>query len=204
MLPPLLFPPVEYYLRVICGDDVDYCRRYDRRLKETHRYTIADTRAPITLTVPIGHPGPTDVRPLSATDAPPRHLTWADIPLSTHNRWWDKHRVALESAYGRTPYFEFYIDRFLPLITADTCERLPSVAHLVREANDIVGKILMVERFKEMPKSPSLPLPADIRYPQIRESRLGFIPGLSVLDMIFNVGPEIPLYIRRWMIERAY
>lgn len=200
MLPPLLFPPVEYYLRVISGDDVDYGWRYDRRMKETHRYTIVDTRAPITLTVPIGHPTPMGGRFLLETADTPRRLTWVDIPLSTHNRWWDKHRVALESAYGRTPYFEFYIDRFLPLISADTCERYPSVAHLVMEANDIIGKILMIDRFREMLESSGAALSGGVRYPQIREDRLGFIPGMSVLDMIFNVGPEIPLYIRRWMM----
>ncbi|MDE6430391.1 MAG: WbqC family protein, partial [Duncaniella sp.] len=34
-------------------------------------------------------------------------------------------------------------------------------------------------------------------YWQIREDKLGFIPGLSVLDLIFNLGPEAVLYLDR-------
>ena len=30
---------------------------------------------------------------------------------------------------------------------------------------------------------------------QVRAAGLGFIPGLSVLDLIFNLGPEAPLYL---------
>ncbi|MDE6308866.1 MAG: WbqC family protein, partial [Muribaculaceae bacterium] len=140
MLPPLLFPPVGYYQRIIAGDDADYAMRYDKRLKDTHRYTIASTRGALQLTVPIEHiwNGDADARQR------PTPLTWGDIPLSTHNQWWDKHRVALESAYGRTPYFEFYIDRLLPLLSADTPQHIKSVAQLCRCANDIVSSILML------------------------------------------------------------
>ncbi len=197
-LPPLLFPPVDYYLQLIAGTEVDYHRRCDKRLKDTHRYTIAGTRGPLQLTVPVGHIW-------SAGRQPPSPLTWDDIPLSTHNLWWDKHRVALESAYGRTPYFEFYIDRLLPLISADTPERYPSVSSLVRAANAIVEPILMLNHFRTQSASAATNTrgeSATIRYPQIREDSLGFIPGLSVLDLIFNVGPEAPLYIRSW-VENA-
>ncbi len=34
-------------------------------------------------------------------------------------------------------------------------------------------------------------------YSQLRGDRLGFIPGLSILDAIFNLGPETPLLLHR-------
>lgn len=195
-LPPLLFPSIGYYQRIIAGDEVDYTMRYDKRLKDTHRYTIAGTRGPLQLTVPIEHIWNGE----QGGGERPVPLTWGDIPLSTHNQWWDKHRVALESAYGRTPYFEFYIDRLLPLLSADTPQRIPSVAHLCRRANEIVTSILMVDTLRGMATDGERMACDSFTYPQIREDRLGFIPGLSVLDLIFSVGPESPLYLERALL----
>lgn len=178
-LAPLLLPPADYYLQIAAGATVDYTQRYDKRLKGTHRYTIADTHGPLSLTIPVGHPGP----------ALGHNPTWGDIPLSEHGEWWGKHLTALESAYGRTPYFEFYIDRFLPLFSSDTPSRFPSVAMLVHAANRIVIPILQLDK---LPAVASRPLPP---YPQIRQDTLGFIGNLSILDTIFNLGPETPLYL---------
>jgi len=36
----------------------------------------------------------------------------------------------------------------------------------------------------------------DVEYYQIWASRYGFTPGLSVLDLIFNMGPEAPLVLK--------
>lgn len=178
-LAPLLLPSADYYLQIAAGATVDYTQRYDKRLKGTHRYTIADTRGPLSLTIPVGHPEP----------ALGHNPTWGDIPLSEHGEWWGKHLTALESAYGRTPYFEFYIDRFLPLFSSDTPSRFPSVAMLVQAANRIVIPILQLDK---LPAVASRPLPP---YPQIRQDTLGFIGNLSILDTIFNLGPETPLYL---------
>ena len=115
------------------------------------------------------------------------------------------HRVALESAYGRTPYFEFYIDRFLPMLTTGVTERFPKLHALStawdREIRDILG--LTSDRTKGDP----LPQPCreiEIRpYRQVRGDKLGFIAGLSILDLVFNLGPEAQLYLNE-MAEEAF
>lgn len=194
LLPPLLFPPADYYAILASYPEaaVDTAMRYDKRFKQAHRYDIADTRGRLTLTVPHSSPGP--------------ERTWEVTPISAHGRWWEVHRVALESAYGRTPFFEFYIDRFLPLFsepaTGDT------VGSLVRRADSIVRAIICPDthvsycdassfypdtddfRRYPFPCAPSRP------YYQVRAGSLGFIGGLSVLDLIFNMGPESPLILQ--------
>ena len=40
----------------------------------------------------------------------------ADVEVSDHGSWWSEHLTAMESTYGRTPYFEFYIDDFRQII----------------------------------------------------------------------------------------
>ncbi len=210
ILPPLLCGPVEVYLLAhACGSTaIDTALRFDKRLKETHRFAIADTRGRLELTVPIVHPASSS-------------CSWEEIGVSTHGGWWDVHRVALESAYGRTPYFEFYIDRFLPMLTAGVEQRFPAVTDLSAAWDKEIRRILLLppaEPLREGESGSTMRLNAPCRtlrsdaaagagitltpYWQVRNASLGFIPGLSVLDLIFNLGPEATLYLDS-MLPRA-
>lgn len=191
LFPPRLCAPTRAYaLAARCGAwSVNWGRRFDKRFKEAHRFTIADTRGPLTLTVPIAKP---------ATSG----CTWGDIAVSTHGQWWDVHRVALESAYGRTPYFEFYIDDLLPMLTAGVADRYPLLRSLSAAWDGWICRVLGIPAPAEAPAigaqpiavSPGAPEPP---YWQVRADRLGFLPGLSVLDLIFSLGPEASLYLDR-------
>lgn len=188
-LPPRLCGPVEEYVAAWAAGSSwrRWDVRFDKRQKGAHRFTIADTRGPLSLTVPI-------VKPES------HRCLWSDIRVSAHGSWWDVHRVALESAYGRTPYFEFYIDRFLPMLTAGVTDRFPMLEQLARGWESEIRQILGLGP-EELFKNSSVPLAASPSpltappYRQVRQDKLGFIGGLSVLDLIFNLGPEAQLYL---------
>lgn len=186
-LPPRLFGPVQYYAIMAAYPQafIDVDMRFDKRAKSVHRYGIADTRGPLELTVPI-------VRPEGATSA--AGVPWSRVEISEHGRWWEVHRTALESAYGRTPFFEYYIDRISPLLAAEG-----TVSELVLKADKVVRTILGLET--EIIDNPvenmvdyrrGLPEVEPIEYWQVRGDRFGFIGGLSILDLIFNHGPESP------------
>lgn len=194
LLPPRLFASTAYYAAVArcSATAVDYAMRADKRCKAVHRYKIIDTRGELSLTVPVCHLG--------------GGICWDNASISDHGEWWKLHVTALESAYGRTPFFEFYIDRFLPLFRPPMQSDYPTVGSLDREADRLIRRILELPE----PVAPET-LPdgfTDLRsgdfshcavepYWQIRADRLGFHPGLSILDMIFNTGPESALLIRR-------
>lgn len=201
VLPPRLCATVGYYACAwMYGNyEQDWSRRFDKREKDAHRFTIADTHGKLSLTVPIAKPESSS-------------CSWKDICVSTHGAWWDVHRVALESAYGRTPYFEFYIDRFLPMLTVGVEERYPSLASLALAWDAEIRKILTLPRAPEqddttakVPGEASAYVePGDsepvsqittLEYYQVRAEKLGFIPNLSILDLLFNLGPESPLYL---------
>lgn len=202
-LPLRLFGSVEYFAsmssagKVIIEDDA----LFDKRDKGVHRYDIVDTQHEMKLTVPL-------VKPSGKSK-----LT--EVGLSNHGAWWHVHRVTLESAYGRTPFFEFYIDRLSIFFDEKTHERFISIAELCRESNRVVSKILGFEN--EISYSSSLDestagsehhltLPCEnppittVPYYQVRAERHGFVKSLSILDLIFNLGPESPLLLSK-MIE---
>lgn len=158
--------------------------RFDKRCKSTHRFTIADTRGPLELTVPI---------------AKPYGRTWADTAISRHGEWWTTMATALESAYGRTPYFEFYADEFLGIIAHP--EQLTSVADLCMRFDRAIRHAIGLH--KEVTIAPADAIPAQIipwhpePYWQVRRESLGFIQGLSILDMVFNLGPETLIWLQK-------
>lgn len=228
LLPPRLCASVDYYAYAWQYGSYaqDWDMRFDKRDKETHRFTIADTRGPLQLTVPIAKPSTSLCR-------------WSDIEISTHGAWWDVHRVALESAYGGSPYFEFYIDRFLPMLTVGVDERFPLLCQLAAAWDIEICNILGINRLsltsiappylRNFSSHPDIPVSnrlssqsdiqashvlfsqsdfvksevdslenlADYPYYQVRADKLGFIPSLSILDLIFNLGPESPLYLNK-------
>lgn len=207
-LEPRYFGSVGYYAEVAaCGGNavMDGRMLFDKRRKQVHRCDIADVNGVVQLTVPVGKP-----------HGIPR-ATWGDVRVSSHGRWWHVHRVTLESAYGRTPFFEFYIDRFASFLCAEAVERYPSIIDLDAAIDAVIREILLlptapvlnvvtkVEGLSEgdsaatagqAAASPN-PCSGIIEKPhyQVRAAGLGYIPGLSVLDLIFNLGPEAPLYL---------
>lgn len=201
-LPLRYFGTVDYYAAMgACACvTVDDTARYDKRQKGTHRMDIVDTHGLKSLTVPVSRPdnlvGP---------------LCWSDIAVSRHGQWWHVVSETLASAYGRTPFFEFYIDRLRPFFSSSTPDIYPDVATLCHEADTAVRAILGLDndityasQSTVCPTSAALPaitqsdLPIfPIEYYQVRHDKFGFLPHLSVLDLIFNMGPESPLILRK-------
>ena len=197
-LPLCYFGTVDYYAamaacrRVIIDDTA----RYDKRRKGTHRMDIVDTHGVKSLTVPV-----------SRREGVAGPLRWSDIAISRHGQWWHVVDETLASAYGRTPFFEFYIDRLRRFFSASTPDVFPDVATLCRETDMVVRAILGLDNdivyasqmaTSAQPEASATISEVDthiVEYYQVRRSKFGFVPGLSILDLIFNMGPESPLIL---------
>ena len=201
VMPVRLFAPIGYYMALAQQQRVvvDTAMPFDKRAKAVHRYDIVDTQGRCQLTVPINRPhsgSPTD-RPL-----------WSDAAVSRHGQWWRLHRTALESAYGRTPFFEYLIDRF-DTVLCDPADpaAAPNVVELARRADALIRPLLLLDTPVEWrPLTTQESAVTDLRradftlaapqpYWQVRQSKLGFQPNLSILDALFNLGPEAALLL---------
>lgn len=204
ILPPVYFGSIDYYATMAAYGNIVIDRdwRFDKRKKFTHRCTIADTHGLLQLTVPIEKPFKS------------RETTWNDIKVSTHGEWWNVHRVALESAYGRTPFFEFYIDRFLPFLKhRDKDNNNEFLMDLDCNIDAVIRNILGLESIVSY-TTENIPNIAEeikdyrsndfthitpVEYYQVRKATHGFIPNLSILDLIFNMGPEAPIILKKML-----
>ena len=111
------------------------------------------------------------------------HTAVRDLRLSSHGNWRHLHWQALTSAYERTPYFEYFADEFRTLYEPP----FTFLAGLLHA---------------DTPEPHSLTFRAE-PYCQVFASRTGFLPHLSIVDLLFNLGPESRLLLRRSLVPQA-
>lgn len=201
-LPPQFLGSTAYYALIDAAGEVtvDLSLPFDKRFKSIHRCTIDGANGPKTLTVPIGKPQSM------------RSALWSDIVVSAHGSWWNELLTALHSAYGRTPYFEFYIDLFEPLISKDTPGM--TITGLDRALDTLLRRLLQIDTpvtynedaaknaFRGSQKDFITMLEnstAAVEYYQVRALKHGFRPYLSAVDLLFNMGPESPFILRQML-----
>lgn len=185
VLPPAYCGSIHRYAAIaMFGSAVtDLSLRFNKRDKECHRCVIEGSNGIQRLTVPLEKPQEWHSTRLQ------------DVRVSTHGKWWHVHWEAICSAYGRTPFFEYYADDLAPAFSGEIeflAELDSKIDCFCREALGLPadnGKIIGTA-------TRQMPVTHDVEYYQIWAQRFGFTPGLSVLDLIFNMGTESPLVLQ--------
>jgi len=98
ILASAFFPPVQWFQKLLRYDGVlvEACDNYQKQTYR-NRCVIATPQGPLPLTVPVeGFGG--------------EKCKMKDVRISSHGSWRRQHWNALESAYGETPFFEYYAD----------------------------------------------------------------------------------------------
>lgn len=182
VLPCCYLAPISHYARLAHGGDclLEVCDSY-RKQTLRNRCRIASADGPLALTIPVEKPLPGQNR-------------MRDIRISDHGRWRHVHWNALKSAYQNSPFFEYYADELAPFyeqkweFLADFNEEL---MHLMCCWLDISPAIKRTASFI----GAETPLYTNKEYYQVFRQKLGFLPDLSIVDLIFNMGPESILYL---------
>lgn len=189
-------PPVSFFTAIKNGGDV-LIEQYDNYCKQTYRNrcVIATTGGKQTLTIPV-----------IKSDSPKQLMK--DVRISDHGEWRRQHWNALESAYMNSPFFMYYQDDFRPfyekkiefLIDFNT-----ELTALILKLSGMEKNIKLTESYGENAKKaldlrklvqtgteqPEQPVP----YWQVFKEKHGFLANLSAVDLLFNMGPEFPLFL---------
>lgn len=130
-----------------------------------------------------------------------------DIEISYDMNWQNNHLRSLEAAYNSSPFYEFYIDDILPLYQKQYNKLIEfniDVLKLCFEWLQIEDEIKLSADFNLEVKAddyrqnlhPKISKNAidkyfrQDKYIQGFEQRSGFVSNLSILDLIFCMGPE--------------
>ena len=196
LLSTTYFGPVQWYQKLCRADKVwiEACESFQKQTYR-NRCVIATTQGCQALTVPVERGESPLIR---------------DVRISDHGNWRHLHWNALRSAYGESPFFEYYEDDLRPFferrwtflldfneeIRLKMCELL-DVRPNVGYAQDYVRSTVDHDfRNGIQPKHPAedatfLPRP----YYQVYSQKHGFLPNLSILDLLMNMGPEGIFYL---------
>jgi len=190
--------PVEYYVALAKADAVflEHCEFYEKQSYRNRCY-IAAANGKMALSIPV--------EKLSGDKSLMR-----DIRISEHNDWQNQHWRSIESAYNSTPFFEYFKDDLLPFyekkwgflwdfnqeIQAKVLEllELEPIITLTNDYKINLETTCLDYRNSIHPKKDNAKT-KHTPYYQVFEQRFGFLPNLSIIDLLFNMGNESQLII---------
>ena len=215
LLQTTYFGPVQWYQKLHRYEHT-LIEQYDSYQKQTfrNRCIIATANGLQALTVPV------DAHPvLGASAAESTKCLLKDVRISDHNQWRRIHWNALQSAYSESPFFEYYADDIRPFfeqkydflvdfneaIRQKMCELIdihPSVEYtqefLSPQEVSSTTHHPIIHDFRDVISAKHPQPDADFevkRYWQVFQHKHGFLPNLSILDLLFNMGPESIFYL---------
>jgi len=185
--------PVEYYSALAKAEVVllEHCDYY---VKQTYRNRchIAAANGQMPLSIPV--------EKVSA-----EKILTRDVRISDHSDWQLNHWRSIESAYNSTPFFEYYKDDLLPFYQKKWTflwDFNQEIQAKILELLELNPEIRLTEDYKKSPDENVLDWRESIHpkksnsgadskpYYQVFEQRFGFQPGLSIIDLLFNMGNE--------------
>jgi hypothetical protein len=195
------FPPVSYVAALLQSNSI-VVEQYETFPKQTYRNrtVIATANGLLGLTVPV-------VR----TNG--NHTYTKDMAICYNENWALKHWRAIESAYNSSPYFLYYKDEVEVILNKQHATlielNMDILAFVVKKlkvkkevilSDDYISQIgegTIDYRNHFSPKNKELlSLP---EYDQVFEDRYGFQSDISILDLIFNLGPDSLGYLKEVM-----
>ena len=133
-----------------------------------------------------------------------------EIQISYKQDWQKQHWTAIQSAYNSSPFFEYYQDELQPFfeteetLLVDFNQKLQKVIlELLQEKdNTNFTKEFQHEGSFSDFRNHKWNLEKQEKYDQVFMEKYGFIPNLSVIDLLFNLGPESTDYLHKLDIRR--
>lgn len=192
------FGPIQWYQKL---HRFDHCmiEQHDSYQKQTYRNRclIATANGVQALTVPVEHNND--------------RMLVKDLRISDHNQWRRIHWNALQSAYSESPFFEYYADDIRPFFE----KRYDFLVDFNEAIRETVCKLIDIQPQTEYTSAYNSqwqesadyrdvihakhPLPDNDfeakPYWQVFQHKHGFLANLSILDLLFCMGPESVFYL---------
>lgn len=184
-----------------------YWEVHDNYQKQTfrNRTYISNDRGKHILSIPIIHAGRANGR-----------QKYKDVLIDNSYPWQRQHWRTLETAYRASPFFEFYEDEIKALynqpyerlldFNLKTIETIFDCLQLEmpRVKSDSFAITPVANEDYRFLISSKLQHQLDINsYTQVFDDRHGFLPNLSILDALFNLGPNTVDYLNAEFITPA-
>ena len=203
LLSTAYFAPIQYYSKLLKNEQI-VIERHEHYNKQSYRNrcTIYSANGLHDLVVPVTKP-----------NQPKILITKVEICYDT--LWQKQHFKAIEAAYRRSPFYEYYIDDLVAFFNCRhrylyelNMQLLQTVCSLLK----IPFRILESHQYMKVANDKIIDLRNSLHpkvnqqhtdtnfvpplYTQVFADRWGFKPNLSILDLLFNTGSEAKDFLR--------
>lgn len=198
---PTYFPNIAHFWAIVNSDSICF-EVSDNYQKQSfrNRTEIYGANGKLALTVPVSY-------------SQKNRQLYKDVKIANDESWQLQHLKSLQSAYSMSPFFEFYIDDLMPLfenhydyildfnlkcydLLSDSLQLNSTSKHTsifeIKPSENKDFRHLVKRNSKVQSFQP---------YTQVFTEKHGFISNLSILDLLFNEGPNAELYLKRQELE---
>ncbi|MCH6200840.1 WbqC family protein [Aquiflexum sp. LQ15W] len=191
-------PPIEYFVAIQDFEEIqiDPTENFQKQTFRNRTHILLANKEDV-LTVPV----------IGSS----KKQLYKDVKIDYSQKWKNVHLRGIQSAYGKAPFFEYFFPYFdqvfgknltflfdvnmelltvcLKLLKVKSKLRLESRIDFSPKSADIRGIIQAKERYSQR----------DIMTPDIYPQMFGldFVPNLSIIDLLFCMGPESKEVIRQ-------
>jgi len=194
--------PIQYYSKLCSGQAV-YIEQHEHYIKHSYRNRchIAGSHGLLRLSIPLQkgkHEG----------------QSIRDVRIAYSQKWQHQHWEAIRSGYGRAPFFEHYADELLPFFE----KKYDFLFDFNFELTNCLLELLGLDADIQLTDTYEKQAPADILdfrsgihpkphrqkndpdftpvpYAQVFAEKHGFLPNLSIIDLLFCTGPGAVLIL---------
>lgn len=195
LLHPTYFPSISHYTAMLQADSITF-EMEDNFQKQTNRNRmyIYSPNGVQMLNIPIKH-------------SKEKHQKYKDVRIENAFDWQKNHFKSLEAAYRTSPFFEYFEDDMLPIFEKNHTFIMELNFEIFEIINNCLGISLSFskteEYFHEAINYNDFRLLANGKkdtftnepYTQVFNEKEGFIPNLSILDLLFNEGRHAKDYL---------
>ena len=191
------FPSISYMARFLQEDAplIEVCETYHKQTYR-NRCCVMTANGVESLSVPV-------------VKVNGNHTMTKDIAISPIEPWQHIHSRCLESAYKAAPYFDHYYDYLQPIFKGHferlidlndaallavlkmlkVSKEIKHTADYIRNCDNDLREAFNPKKVSETDSFPA--------YYQVFSTKFPFAPDLSVLDLVFNEGPEAITYLEQ-------
>jgi hypothetical protein len=197
IFPLFYLPPISYFSSLNALNFEFMLEKFEHFPKQTfrNRTVVASPNGPLNLFVPV-------------IKGSKYHTVMKDVKISYDFKWQRLHWLSFEACYRNSAYFEFYEDEFVKFF-----ENKPTFLF-------DFNLELLTWIFKQLKKNPEIQFTTEYEkmlgpdldfrdspifkkgtafdnkpYFQVFEDRNGFLPNMSIVDLLFNQGPQSKLFL---------
>jgi hypothetical protein len=196
ILHPTYFPSIAHFVAIAQAKAIVF-EVDDNFVKQTYRNRtyIYGANGKLGLNIPVIH-------------SQKNRQKYRDVKIFNAENWQNQHWKSLLSAYRTSPFFEYYEDELRPLFNQKTDVLLDFNLKCFELICDCLQLELKTSKTKVYQKN--IENGTDFRhlvnakketpyslesYTQVFGNKHGFIPNLSILDLLFNEGPNALNYL---------